>query len=798
MTRTFGVLAILLIGILVEWLPASGLAQQEALTALRDWRVSIDSGETFHAIQVPGTIERQIDADFDGISIYETTIPLDSFDAEKRVWLRFEGVATHAEVYVNDQRLGEHLGAWTPFEFDITDGLAQLKQEQNATIKVIVDERVGHNTQGFLPIVTNHFGGIWKPVSVVQREATFLNLDQAVIRFDSNSKRVQYSLPFVGLSDEEDFKLALAVRSFTGDSAGNWSELTISETEGGKFTGSIDPADIAGFQLWSPDTPSRYEFRATIKRLNEGTSESICSGIVTAAFCDFKTSGKSFQLNGQPVNMRGVLNWGYAPPEYSPTLDRDAMRREIEFAQERGFNLMKFCLWIPPVEYLELCEEKGMYAWIEYPTWHPQLDEKHLAELKQEYEEFFKYDRRFACVVLRSLTCETGSSADIDVIRSLYDQCKAAIPGAIVEDDSSWISWNRIHDFYDDHPYGNNHTWVETLHGLNRYVDEHEAKPLILGEAIAADSWTIPDSASLAIEANAPGHGPLSIVAARDWEGRMHKLAESRGTVFPREQLNAASIHYGMLMRKFQTEVYRREVPEGGYVVSVLRDFPKAAMGLIDFFDRPKNSSDDWAFQGNEMLLLSVPGDQRSFDSGSKHDLQMSLASPATELPFDWTLKLTSSDGVVLNEFNGSHKSLDSRSWPVAIRFPDVEQPTRFVIHCNAVSNKIKVQNAWPVWVMPSVAKESQQPVVVHNSANSLVQRLGVQADDAAAVMLASRFDAAVLAHLRSGKNVLMVPDGQEGSFPLSQHWFLRGSPVAFSGRMSRGIQSSLMKEESA
>jgi hypothetical protein len=32
------------------------------------------------------------------------------------------------------------------------------------------------------------------------------------------------------------------------------------------------------------------------------------------------------------------------------------------------------------------------------------------------------------------------------------------IPGALVEDDSSWIGWNRMHDFYDDHPYGNNHT----------------------------------------------------------------------------------------------------------------------------------------------------------------------------------------------------------------------------------------------------------------------------------------------------------------------------------------------------
>ena len=69
------------------------------------------------------------------------------------------------------------------------------------------------------------------------------------------------------------------------------------------------------------------------------------------------------------------------------------------------------------------------------------------------------------------------------------------IPGALVEDDSSWIEWNRIADFYDDHPYGNNHTWVQTLQGLNEYILAHGLKPLVLGESISADTW--PDYTSI-------------------------------------------------------------------------------------------------------------------------------------------------------------------------------------------------------------------------------------------------------------------------------------------------------------
>lgn len=70
---------------------------------------------------------------------------------------------------------------------------------------------------------------------------------------------------------------------------------------------------------------------------------------------------------------------------------------------------MKFCLFVPPKKYLELCDELGMLAWVEYPTWHPKLDEKHLAELRQEYAEFFAFDCNHPSVILRSLTCETGS-----------------------------------------------------------------------------------------------------------------------------------------------------------------------------------------------------------------------------------------------------------------------------------------------------------------------------------------------------------------------------------------------------
>ncbi len=73
-----------------------------------------------------------------------------------------------------------------------------------------------------------------------------------------------------------------------------------------------------------------------------------------------------------------------------------------------------------------------------------------------------------------------GHSAELDVVRQIYDKAHKMIPGALVEDDSSWISWQRVHDFYDDHPYGNNHKWQSVLAGLDDFIRQRDPKPLVL------------------------------------------------------------------------------------------------------------------------------------------------------------------------------------------------------------------------------------------------------------------------------------------------------------------------------
>jgi hypothetical protein len=159
------------LAILIFIAPLHAQPSPRVTTSLNgEWTFHRDNSKETKPVTLPTHWETHEGLKFDGIGWYEKTIELPELKPGRRLLLHFEGVATHATVYWNDKKLGEHLGAWTPFRFDVTEhlspspsrgeglGLRGSDTKRKHTIKVRVDEKVGHNTQGFLPIIAPHFG----------------------------------------------------------------------------------------------------------------------------------------------------------------------------------------------------------------------------------------------------------------------------------------------------------------------------------------------------------------------------------------------------------------------------------------------------------------------------------------------------------------------------------------------------------------------------------------------------------------------------------------------------------------
>jgi hypothetical protein len=764
-----------------------------------DWQFRREGEESWRSVQVPAA---QVAGEVfgpAGVGWYRAPLPEVDRTCDQRLLLYFHAVATEAEVWLGEHRLGSHLGGWTPFWFDVTDLLATGEGEAPPEIRIRVDVKADHNTGGFLPVVAPRFAGIWQPVELRTVPRSWIDTDALLAVGDPASGMLRLELPLHG--DPLPAEAALCVRyRLRGSDLWRQCEVPIT-AEPGEEAAAVAGAwmergriharvPVEDWQFWSPEQPVLYELVVELLEQDGAEDARLVDRVATrAAFRRIEVDGPRLLLNGRPLAVRGLLNWGYAPPLPGPSLDETWIRSEIELAQHRGFNLMKLCLWIPPRRYLELADELGMLVWMEYPTWNPQMTAEHLDDLRREYLEFYHVDRNHQSVILRSITCETGSGhAELEVIQALYDLAHAEIPQAVVVDDSSWIQWNRVHDFYDDHPYGNNHTWVATLRRLLRHIDEHGVKPLVLGEAIAADTYVDRAALLARVGDERPFWLPRHFDDLARWEawlaGRFGPQAVAR--------LAGDSHRYAHLMRKYQIEAFRREVPAGGYVVSVIRDIPLCSMGLMDYLDRPKLGPEEFAWHRDTMCLLRTPNDARAFAGGGALRGTVLVSHFGSRSPLEGRLRVRAQlDGsqAVLWDWQSPPLSLAAGELTevhlLGVPLPAVAEPARLELHAEFIAlSGEKSANAWTLWVVPAADPSAGGSVLRHASLAAdrvpswALELPAWQPDTPAAVVLASRFDEALLDHLLAGGRVVLVADGEPMSLPLADHWFLRGGPV--------------------
>jgi len=320
--------------------------------------------------------------------------------------------------------------------------------------------------------------------------------------------------------------------------------------------------------------------------------------------------GTRILVDGVPLYVRGLLHWGWYPEIGHPNPDEATIRQEVRNAKDLGFNLVKFCLWVPPHRYLDILAEEGMWAWLELPLWDPSPEEADQKQMWDELERIVLQYRHHPEILLWTCGCELSSTMTADARRDLYQMVKRHTGGPLVKDNSGGSEMyggdpREFGDFCDFHPYCDAHYFPSVLDSLG--LGARRPQPILLGETNDYDVlrdlhrlrsggtpyWASPDPA-------------LNAKGVR-WQHDLPELLADERICEDRPDLRNASRSKALWIRKFVTEEVRARPDFAGFVLTGWRDTPISSSGVFDDWGEARFSPEETGAWNGPTALFLIP-----------------------------------------------------------------------------------------------------------------------------------------------------------------------------------------------
>ena len=345
-------------------------------------------------MQIPGDWNTQDERLF----FYEGTVWFKkSFQAvpmqECRMLLYFGAVNYHCHVWVNGKKAGEHVGGFTPFNFDISD---LLTEGENTVIVKVDNKRHAEDVPTQIFDWWN-YGGITRDVMLVKVLPVYLE---------------DYNLQLTSL---EGRQLAFSVKLNKAEADHtvtlNIPELKLKKTIKTTADGTASINMKAKPQLWCPENPKRYQVEITLD--NSMIADSI-------GFRMIETRGKQILLNGKPIFLKGISIHEEKPNGGGRANSTEDAHTLLSWAKELGCNFVRLAHY-PHNEYMvREAERMGIMVWSEIPCYWTidWKNAKTFENAKQQLTDMIHRDHNRANVIIWSIANETPHSAERDAFLS--------------------------------------------------------------------------------------------------------------------------------------------------------------------------------------------------------------------------------------------------------------------------------------------------------------------------------------------------------------------------------------------
>ena len=261
--------------------------------------------------------------------IYRRSFSLGEKEKNGRVLLHFGAVDQIAEVYVNQKAVGNHVGGYESFSFDITD---VLQEENLLEVRVMDDLR-----DAVLPYGKQVMkrGGMWyTPVSGIWQTVWL----EAVPENYVNSLDIRVTLDTVVITTVPALDGTVRLEDAEYPLVQGRAEVRISEPH-----------------LWTPEDPHLYPFT-----LMAGDDRVESYFALRTLETKVVNGLPRLCLNGKPYFFHGLLDQGYWPDGLFTPAVPACYEDDILAMKKLGFNMLRKHIKVEPEQFYYDCDRLGM------------------------------------------------------------------------------------------------------------------------------------------------------------------------------------------------------------------------------------------------------------------------------------------------------------------------------------------------------------------------------------------------------------------------------------------------------
>lgn len=365
---------------------------------------------------------------------YRLKFKLDKSFIKDKVLLHFLAVDQIADVYLNGNYLGSHIGGYLPFEFEIKPYL----DDENELIVRVKDETDNNSLSRGKQKIER--GGIWYTPQSGIYFPVFL---------ESVSEDYIQGIKFTPDIDKNEIKICVRTTA-------SKVKITI-ENKQYEIDTNVDVAiKLDNPKLWSPSNPYLYEVKLETK------NDKVSSYFAMRKVSRIDLNGHQvLALNNEPIFMSGVLDQGYYFDGLYTPKNYEEYIKDIELVKALGFNTIRKHIKIEMPRFYYECDKRGVLVWqdfvnggekykfstIAFPLitniHHKDTNYKKFARVdefgrgfaKEEFKQTIQYLYNYPSIVLWTIFNEGWGQFDS---KQIYEEVSKLDPTRLYDHASGW------------------------------------------------------------------------------------------------------------------------------------------------------------------------------------------------------------------------------------------------------------------------------------------------------------------------------------------------------------------------